>query len=361
MASLLQLSRLQKSGLEKSMVAKVVGVSLIMMLAACSSDQRYKRQVNGNDAYLQAAPLQELKAPPGMILPLQNGTYDIPAGNVTGNIGKQLDIRPPLQPLALLSGSRSQFSGDSGTVLLEKTSQTSGLWSDVVSIIQKNGYKIASRDDAQQTLTTDMVQWNRLDEDSQYQGRYQISVQPQSYQVAITVKTLELKQQGNAVTSLSEIQRYNSQMLNTITEGLDKQQQEREASRNNARVGEIDVQSGADDTGLPVLIVRSTFGVVWERLPNALAKAGMKVKDSSRPEGTLTVTYKPLSDSDWDVLGAKDPQLVSGDYKLQLGDLNNRSSLQFLDPKGHALSQSQNDAMVAVMQAAFNTSGVKSK
>lgn len=46
--------------------------------------------------------------------------------------------------------------------------------------------------------------------------------------------------------------------------------------------------------------------------------------------------------------------LVSGDYKLQVGDLDNRSSLQFIDPKGHTLTQSQNDALVAVFRAAFS-------
>ncbi|WP_431455124.1 outer membrane protein assembly factor BamC [Enterococcus faecalis] len=39
---------------------------------------------------------------------------------------------------------------------------------------------------------------------------------------------------------------------------------------------------------------------------------------------------------------------------MQVGDLDNRSSLQFIDPKGHTLTQSQNDALVAVFQAAFN-------
>lgn len=351
-------SLVQKSRLQKSMIAKVMGVSLIMLLAACSSDQRYKRQVSGDEAYLDAPPVSELKTPAGMILPLQNGTYEIPNGVLKGNVGKQLDIRPPMQPLALLNGSRSQFTGDSGTVLLENTPQNRDLWNNVVKAVQQNNFKIASRDDANQTLSTDMVDWNRADEDFQYQGRYQISVQQQSYQLALTVKTLELKQQGKAVTAPAEIQRYNSQMLNSITGSLDKVQQDAQARLDNRKVGEIDVQSGADDTGLPVLIVRSTYGVVWDRLPNALAKAGMKVTDSSRPQGTLSVTYKPLNDDAWDTLGAKDPGLTSGDYKLQVGDLGNRSSLQFLDPKGHALSQSQSDAMVAVMQAAFNRSSV---
>lgn len=352
---------LTKPRFQKSTVAKVVGLSLIMLLAACSNDSRYKRQVSGDEAYLEAAPLKELKTPEGMILPLENGTYDVPASSATGATGKNLDIRPPMQPLALVNGSRAQYRADTGTVMLENSPQNSNLWSHVVTIVQQNGYKIASRDDANQTLTTDMVQWNRADEDFQYQGRYEISVKSQGYQTALTVKTLELQQQGKPVTSSAEQQRYTSQMMNSITSGLGKLQQDEQNRLDNRKMGEIDVQSGADDTGLPVLIVRAPFGSVWERLPNALEKAGMKVSDSSRPQGSLTVKYSPLGSDAWDTLGAKDPELVSGQYKIQVGDLNNRSSLQFLDPKGHALTQSQNDAMVAVMQAAFNRSSAASK
>jgi len=352
---------LTKPRFQKSTVAKVVGLSLIMLLAACSNDSRYKRQVSGDEAYLQAAPLQELKTPEGMILPLQNGTYDVPPGSLQGALGKSLDIRPPLQPLALVNGSRAQYTTDTGTVMLENSAQNSGLWANVATIVQENGYPIANRDDANQTLTTGMVQWNRKDEDFQYQGRYQISVKTQGYQTSLSVKTLELQQQGKPVTSAAEQQRYTSQMLNTITAGLDKRQQDAQSRLDNRKIGEIDVQSGADDTGLPVLIIRAPYGNVWERLPTALAKAGMKVTDSSRPQGTLTAKYSPLGSDAWDTLGAKDPELTSGEYKLQLGDLNNRSSLQFLDPKGHALTQSQNDAMVAVMQAAFNQSSAVTK
>ncbi|PLN16176.1 outer membrane protein assembly factor BamC, partial [Klebsiella pneumoniae] len=89
---------------QKSRLAKVAGVSLVLLLAACSSDSRYKRQVSGDEAYLQASPLSELHAPAGMILPIQVGDYNIPVANSTGAVGKALDIRPPAQPLALVSG-----------------------------------------------------------------------------------------------------------------------------------------------------------------------------------------------------------------------------------------------------------------
>ena len=336
---------------QKSTVAKAVGLSLVMLLAACSNDQRYKRQVSGDESYLKSPELRDLHAPAGMILPVENGDYEIPSASSQGQVGKQLDIRPPSQTLALMNGTRTQFAGNSGILLVD--SRSGSLWPQVVSVVEAAKFPVASRQDASQSLTTDWVQWNRADEDHQYRGRYQISVQQQGYQQALTVKLLELEQEGKVVNSPVQLQRYTAQMLNEISTGLDKDESRREDAAANRSVSQIDVQSGADDTGLPNLIVRAPFNAVWQRLPATLNRVGMEVTDSNRSQGSLDVTYKTPSDSTWDTLGAKDPQLTNGKYKLQVGDLDNRSSLQFLDPKGHPLTQSQNDALVAVFQAAF--------
>ncbi|MEN0583810.1 MULTISPECIES: outer membrane protein assembly factor BamC [unclassified Kosakonia] len=338
---------------QKSRLAKVAGVSLVMLLAACSSDSRYKRQVSGDESYLDAAPLAELHAPAGMILPVQNGDYTIPVANGSGAVGKALDIRPPAQPLALVSGARTQFTGDTATLMVEN-GRNSTLWPQVVSILQGKDYSIDKRDDATQTLTTGWVDWNRLDEDQQYRGRYQISVKPQGYQQAVVVKLVNLEQAGKPVADAASLQRYSTEMLNVISSGLDKTATDAQNAAENRSVSTLNVQSAADDTGLPMLVVRGPFNVVWQRLPSVLEKVGMKVTDSTRSTGSIAVTYKPLSDSSWQELGARDPGLASGDYKLQVGDLDNRSSLQFIDPKGHTLTQSQNDALVAAFQAAFN-------
>ncbi|MFH7825103.1 outer membrane protein assembly factor BamC [Kluyvera chengduensis] len=337
---------------QKSRLAKVAGVSLVLLLAACSSDSRYKRQVSGDESYLQATPLSELHAPAGMILPVENGDYNIPVANGSGAVGKALDIRPPAQPLALVSGARTQFTGDTATLLVEN-SRSGSLWPQVVSIVQGKNYAITKRDDASQTLTTDWVEWNRLDEDQQYRGRYQISVQPQGYQQAVMVKLVNLEQAGKPVADRASLQRYSAEMLNVISAGLDKNATDAANNARGSAGATFDVQSAADDTGLPMLVVRGPFNQVWQRLPAALEKVGMKVTDSTRSQGSIAVTYKPLSDSRWRDLGASDPGMVSGDYKLQVGDLDNRSSLQFIDPKGHPLTQSQNDALVAAFQAAF--------
>jgi len=336
---------------KSSAVAKVAGLSVVLLLAACSNDQHYKRQINGNEDYLKASGLHDLNVPSGMILPLENAQYQVPAAPAQGATGKMLDIRPPAQPLALLNGARTQFSGNSASLILEN--QQADLWTQVINVLEADKYKIADRNDAAQQLTTDWIDWNRPDEDHQYRGRYQVSIQKQNYQTVLTVRSQELQQKGVAVTSTGEVQRYTAQLLNAITIGLNAQETARENAGNN-KVGTIDVQSGADDTGLPDLIIRAPYTATWQRLPAALLRIGMTVSDKDRSDGSLKVSYKQPGSAAWDALGAKDPELAKGDYKLQLGDLGNRSSLQFIDPKGHVLTQSQNDALVPVLQAAFN-------
>ncbi len=156
-----------------------------------------------------------------MILPVTSGDYAIPVTNGSGAVGKALDIRPPAQPLALVSGARTQFTGDTASLLVEN-GRGNTLWPQVVSVLQAKNYTITQRDDAGQTLTTDWVQWNRLDEDEQYRGRYQISVKPQGYQQAVTVKLLNPEQAGKPVADAASMQRYSTEMMNVISAGLDK-------------------------------------------------------------------------------------------------------------------------------------------
>ncbi|OZI15409.1 outer membrane protein assembly factor BamC [Sodalis-like symbiont of Philaenus spumarius] len=342
--------------IQKSQVAKVVSVSLIMLLAACISDQRYKRQVNGNEEYLKAPPLRALSSPAGMILPLQNGNYEIPAVPHNGAVGKGLDIRPPAQPLALLNGSRSQYSGNSAVIQLENSAQGCDLWSQVAAVVRSKGYPIASRQDALQSLNTDWIAWIRADEDEQYSGRYQISLATQGYHTSLQVTSLGLQQQGKPVTNPDLVQRYTVEMLNNVARGLQQLNDDRANCIAQDETADLSVQSGADESGLPLLVVRSSYNTVWTHLPSVLSRIGMKVKDSSRQLGTVSVTYDVPGSGTWDDFSTKDPDLRNGDYNLQVGDLGNRSTLQFTDPKGHPLLQSQNDALVAVFQAAFSRS-----
>lgn len=338
---------------------KIVGVSLVMFVAACSNDQSYKHQVSGNEDYLKAPELKELHVPSGMILPVQNGEFALRKGAVAdGKVGLALDIRPPSQPLALMTGSRVQYSNNIASILLENNAQNQALWSQLIAALDQKDYKIADRQDANQTLTTDWISWNREDENVPHQARYQISVQSQGYQNQLSVKMIELKADGQNVNDAASMQRYSISMLNNISESLDKTQRDLDASRIAKTTGSIVLQAGRDDTGLPVVIVRAPYANVWERLPDVLESIGMKVEDRNRPQGLMTMSFKPSS-STWSELNVPDPDLKKGDYKLQVGDLDNRSSLQFSDGKGQVLKDAENTALVAILQSAFNRTMTK--
>ncbi|MBD2791695.1 outer membrane protein assembly factor BamC [Xenorhabdus szentirmaii] len=341
--------------LQKSKVMKVAGLSLVVFLAACSSDPRYQRQVSGDESYLDTPPLKTLTIPAGMILPLQNGEYTIQQMDLAGAVGKELDIRPPLQVLALLAGSRVENSAQSSKLLLENTSEYSNLWSQINMLLEKKHHKISQKDDAAKTLTTDWISWLRADENVPYQGRFHISVIPQGYQTVLSVSNEGLKHDGKEIKNPSEIQRYNVLMLNELVNGL-SQQQEAATQSSTKDSGVLPVQSGSDNTGLPQIIVRAPYNVVWNRLPYALESVGMQVTDRTRSTGAISVSYKSLSSSGWKALGVEEPSVSEGNYKLQVGDLDNRSSLQFISEKGTPLTQSENDQMVAVLEAAFSKS-----
>ncbi|MGK2960271.1 MAG: outer membrane protein assembly factor BamC [Candidatus Malihini olakiniferum] len=216
------------SSVQKSMVATVVSLSLFILLAACSSEQRHKSQVSGDESYLKAPQPKVLVSPAGMILPAQNNDYKIQAAALTSELGKALDIRPPLQLLALLSGSRTKISGDTATLLIENSMRANCLWPQIVQIVQDKGYVIDNRQDAIQTLTTDWIFWPREDESVPYQAHYQISVQPQRYQLAIVVKLLGLELQNTQVAEELQVQRYTSMMANSLSDALEKHASARE-------------------------------------------------------------------------------------------------------------------------------------
>nr|WP_314263655.1 outer membrane protein assembly factor BamC [uncultured Moellerella sp.] len=345
--------------LQKSKVMKVAGLSLVVLLAACSSDQRYKRQVSGDENYLATTPLQVLTIPQGITLPAPNGEYEIPKVNSMGAVGKELDIRPPVQTISLLSGSRTENSVNSSRLLLDNTPENSVLWSQLNTIIDKKGIKVAEKNEATQTIVTDWVVWSRADEDVPYQSRHRLKIEPQGNLIVLTVTNEGFKLGEVEVTDAEEIQRYNKHLLNELMDGLYTLRDTSSKSNIGGAFGVIDVQSGSDTSGLPSIVVRAPFDVAWERLPVALESIGMKVGDRTRSSGLINVTYKGMSSSAWQTLGINDPTVPEGDYKLQVGDLNNRSSLQFINSKGVSLTQKQNDELVSALKAAFSKTNTK--
>ncbi|AFP85041.1 outer membrane protein assembly factor BamC [secondary endosymbiont of Ctenarytaina eucalypti] len=340
---------------KKSRIPKGIGVTVIFFLSACASEHRHQHQVNGgNEEYLQAPSLHALSAPAGITLPVKNSDYDIPLVSSTGEIGASLDIRPPAQPLALLKGSSSKYANNRAIIQFDNNAHSYVIWSKIISVVKSKGYPIASSQNEQKRLKTDWVLWTRVDEDKQYSGRYQISLTLSGYQSFLEVTSLDLRQQEQLVTRPELVQRYTVEMLNSIASELQKINIQHVNHRSEHDLSNVSVKSAVSESGLPVILILAPYKTVWAHLPEALSRIGIRVKNVSQPLGSITATYDASSKKIWLHLGIEDLALHNGNYKLQVGDLGTRSILQFTDPKGHALTQAKNDALVTVLQVAFS-------
>lgn len=334
-------------------IQKIIDISSIIFLAACSSDQHYKLNISENKEYLKAPSLKELKIPTGIVLPAMNNNYDIPAVIQHNNaVSKELDIRPPTQPLIFSKNFCFQYTNDTVAIQLNISSKCLDIWSKIIWVMQKKHYPIISLQAAEQNLTTDWINWVSIDENP-YKDRYQISLINQNNQILLKVRSLGLQQQNQLMYNTELVQRYTVALLRSIVHGLEELSDEYAYCVAHKQTYSFSVQSSIDDGGLPLLIIQSPYDSIWLNLPMALSHIGMKVKNSNYSLGTLLLTYKALENS----LCNKDVQclkLHNGDYKLQIGDYGNYNTLQFTDRQGHTVTKSQNDILAVILQTALN-------
>lgn len=195
-------------------------ISLSALLVACARDDGSKRQLSGNQDYLESPELKALQPAAGMILPIQYSDYSLPEPHSQGGLGKELDIRPPLQVLGLLNGSRVQAMGEQAEIMFESSGVNLG--SAVQTALAKK--QVAATNTGADSWATDWVNWSRKDEKTPYQARYQINAIGSGYNSVMQVKLTELRQNGQAVTSPNLVSRYTVLMLNTLIEQVYQEQ-----------------------------------------------------------------------------------------------------------------------------------------
>ncbi|MGP1959049.1 MAG: outer membrane protein assembly factor BamC [Arsenophonus sp. NC-CH8-MAG3] len=340
--------------LHKLKLIKLVVLSFSVFLVTCTSNQYHKRQVNSDDLYLNTPPLKNLTIPKGILLPLQNDEYNIPSVNKNGAVGKALDIRPPIQILLLLSDTYTENSLTASRLFLNNTAENSALWPQINAILQQKMIKVKQKNDLDQSLITDWITWSRGDEDIAIQTRQKTQLDRQNNQIIITVTNEGIKKGEENIFDPVEIQRYNVLMLNELIDSINKLRNTRTSSSVKGHYAIIDVKTSNDSSGLPQIIVHAPYDIVWDKLLLILESIGMQVDDHNHSTGSINITYNGMIDSDWQSIAIDNSTIAKGAYKLQVGDINNHSSLQFMTGKGTTLTQKQNDEMVAILKAIFS-------
>nr|WP_086941211.1 outer membrane protein assembly factor BamC [Thaumasiovibrio occultus] len=318
---------------------RVLAGSVLLLLTACSNNEAL-RQAKQDFKYLDTPPLGELNVPAGSQLPVLND-YDIPAmTQYQGPIGSQVDIRPPVQVLALIPGARTDVDNKGNVqIWLAKPEDLTRLWRVTNEMLVQN--QVATRVQTGDTIETDWISWEQSgDDNSDVKSRYVIRQVNEGRQAGLDISLVEWQRGGQQLEiDRALVDRYSALMTNLITVQYDEELRAETLRIAQEQIKQIPVSMGRDRSGLPVIIARTTFDVFWERAPSLLDEAGFTLDSRNRSQGELMVKFKAEDDEYWEQLGVKPIRLDNRTYRIQLGDLGNRTSINITDTQGKALPE----------------------
>ncbi|MDF7667613.1 outer membrane protein assembly factor BamC [Orbaceae bacterium ESL0727] len=186
-----------------------------MLIVGCSNDQNYKREVDGNDDYLKAPALKPLTVPTGMTVPTQSSDYYVYTTSTNGELGKKVDIRPPLLPIPTIADAYATY--DKGVVTLDAPAN-SGVWNSIPTTLKNNNIAIAGSDN--NNIQTANTLFFRNDESLSVDVAYLIQRYITNSREYVTVRLTGLKRMGQDVTDSADIQRYTVSLFNKLMEAI---------------------------------------------------------------------------------------------------------------------------------------------
>ncbi|WP_105902507.1 outer membrane protein assembly factor BamC [Vibrio gangliei] len=332
----------------------VISSLAVFVLSACAGDPEERRQAKDDFAYLDTSLDQQWKNLPDA-QPQFYPQYNIPQGEFAGKLGPEVDIRPPQQVLELIPGARIEKQNSDVTVWLISQDELNKVWDMIHRVADEKD--ITLRTDTPTSLETDWVNLSAEDESYPIAGRYLIDRLDTAGRYGFKVSLVGWKEDGDEIELTPEVKdRYSSTMVNYITTQYDKQVTEEARLRALELINKVPVTMGKDRSGLPVIIARAPYDLVWSKLDNTLPQAGFNIEDKNRSQGMIDTDYKAQDEEVWQSLGVKPLTLDNKKYSFLLGDLDNRTSINVTDDDGKPIPEDQLQTLIPLLQSLFDTS-----
>ncbi|MCU8159152.1 outer membrane protein assembly factor BamC [Vibrio vulnificus] len=321
----------------------------VFVLSACSGSATQRRQAKDDFAYLETPPLEQWQLPEGAT-PQFYPNYNIPQGEFAGGIGKQVDIRPPQQILELIPGARYERNQGEVTLWLIKQEEADEVWQTVKDMLAERQIPIDMQSDTH--IETGWVTWRSEDEEMEIGSRYAIDRFEANNRHGFKINLIEWRE-GTELkpVTLTNKERYNVFMTNLVTSQYDQVKRDEAQRRAQELVKQIPITMGTDRSGFPVIIARTPYNVLWQRLPTILPQMGFTIDERNQSQGTIKAKYASPDDEFWNEIGVKPMEMKSGTYTFLFGDLGNRTSINVTDSSGKPVEEAFLKSMAPVLAA----------
>ncbi|WP_375057805.1 outer membrane protein assembly factor BamC [Zobellella sp. DQSA1] len=295
----------------------IMGLLAISVLAGCSNPETRAQANRGFDYEGESLRSQPLLIPAGLEAPAFNNEYVVPVLSDSaqhGVTGKALDIRPPTQVLPLVRGAEIM---DNGT----------GLWFYQQRLDQPLEQELSQALEA--FFAAQGADPSRDGQGWQSNGRpignasqqFRWQLVPDAVRRAVAVQVNVLGSEG----LIQDRQRAEASMLNAFSLSYQREltQQQNLLDRSPITL-ELDQPQGR-------LLAAEGYDRTWKRLVTLLPQLGFQLTNRQQALGYVDVDYDGLSASKWRDLGLPKLDIPEREYRIQLGDLGNQSSITLSD------------------------------
>jgi len=331
-------------------------IACAILVSACSGTDT-RRQANQDFEYLNQTVKPELVIAEGLDTPFYTQRYDVPelaAGTESYPVGVAVDVRSPVQVLALSPLVRVEEGSENVTVWFNSRSSqddiTAEVWSLLANFLADKKVAIAKLDDANHTLETDWLinheTFDEFQEVSEYElkQRYKFTLLTAASKrtVGLQVDLIDHEERLEGIKVDNELskgdsRRFSVQMLNLLNiyyeidriEGNNKETEQQQASK--LKIDFVEQQH-------PVITLNIPFDDAWELLPMVLNKVGMTVEDEDKLAATMLVSFDEQTDDYWVNNNITRVKLAEDDYRIQVGENKGHTSIAFFDEGKQPLS-----------------------
>lgn len=356
------------------MLKKVTPLFLVAAVAACSSPLE-RRQANGGEDYVQAEQAPMLKIPEGLKTPPYNKEYEVPAIGAKANpalVGKNLDIRPPLQVLPMAEGTHVEEGSDNIKIVVESIDNSVDLKQEIFAnldgFLAKQAIPVRSRDYDKGNIETDWIESREVLESSLWGSdkeyllrqryRFDIETRPHGRTANIVIHLVEHEEfydgkEQDVMLSGEDKQRYTIDMLNSAIAYMSvKREQTIQANRLKQTLG-INVDLVTPEEGAAYWSAKASYKQVWDRLRIVLPEMGFEISDMDSAKGLYFIKFTDNSGFWSSLWNDNQLSLKEGSYRLLLqdGDTPDETKILLRDAEDQPLS---NDVVAKVYESLSN-------
>lgn len=312
--------------------------------------------------------VEELAVPAGLKAPKTPAQYDIPAKVAAGARGENMELRAPMQVLAVSTNARVEEDDKEVRVFFERNEFTGDLMPYLTEnlqtfFVQNN---ITVKDAGNNSWQTDWVSqfedtgwWFWKSQELTQQSKFLVLLEPKTHgrtaALRVAMQQHQYAQAEQPITAIAQ-RREEVHFLNRMIDHLATVEMEKIRAA-KASLPDVLLTRAVNEKDEAVLLTTQSIDVTWNQLELLFEQLSLTVTDLNRTEYVYYVNFTKPDAGFWGSIwgGSEQPILpiAEGEYQLHLSKTDKGTAIKWRDKEGTALSQEQVYAIYDVFVAAI--------